>query len=439
MKKKVLSLLLTVVMVFTMAGCGSNSTTTSKVTKEENNTEAPADGNSAEVAGTEATTLTLWVRNTYYNACKIASDKYHEKNPNVTIEVVEQAELSDQFALSLTAGTQPDIVSMDCVLVPYYSSIGALTDITDKVNSLEYKDTFSEGMVNLSSYEEKQYAIPFGPDVSILLFNKAHFTEAGLDPEKAPATWDELVEYAQKLQSDDHAGYVYGGSDAGTNMFTFVPYIWNNGGDVMSEDGSKSTLDQPEAIEALQFFCDLTNKYKVTPASVTSYGWGEAQDAFTTGKASMVVLGSAAVWDILTGEYGDIDMGIALIPAKDGKNFASFSGGDCLGITNGCKNADVAWDFIQYCLSEEIQVEEMTKYGMLPARSDLFENQYFAEKPEYSVLQEALKVGRAPYSLKYNEMYAPFLDGMQAALNNEMTAEEAFTSAAENINSILAQ
>lgn len=433
MRKKILAIFLTVAIGIQIMGCGSTEPkqAESELTEstEETKSDQQADGKK----------LTLWVRDTYYDAVKIAAEKYHVQKPDVTIEVIEQAQLSDQFALALTAQTQPDIVSMDCVLVPYYSSIGALADITEEFQALDYKDMFSEGMVNLSTYQEKQYAVPFGPDVSIMLYNKKHFEEVGLDPKVPPKTWDELVEYAQKLKTNDRAGYVYGGADAGTNMFTFVPYIWNNGGDVMSADGSTSMLNQPEAIEALQFFCDLTNKYQVTPASVTSYGWGEAQDAFTTEKSSIVVLGSAAVWNILTGEYGDIDLGISLIPSKDGKNYASFSGGDCMAITNGCKTPEIAWDFIKYCLSEDIQVEEMAKYGMLPARSDLFDNQYFAEKPEYGVLQEALKVGRAPYSLKYNEMYAPFLDGMQAALNNEVTPEEAFTKAAKNINSLLGQ
>ena len=323
MKRRIFSLMLSVVVLASLTGCGGNSVTSDK-SKDKANKET-TDNDEVE--------LTLWARQNYYDVCKIASEKYHEKNPHVTIKVAEQTELSDQFAIALSANNEPDIVSMDSVLIPYYSSIGALTDITDKVNEMDFKDTFSEGMIRLSTFEEQQFAVPFGPDVSVLLYNKEHFKEAGLDPDKAPATWDELVEYAEKLTTEDHAGYVYSGGDAGGNMFTFVPYIWSNDGDVLTEDGSKSLLDQPEAIEALQFFCDLTNKYKVTPASVNSYDFGEATDAFTTGKASMVVLGSAAVWNILNGEYGDISIGISLIPAKDGKNFTSFSGGDSLAIS----------------------------------------------------------------------------------------------------------
>lgn len=383
--------------------------------------------------------LDVWVRDTYYDTVTIAAEKYMEQNPNVQITVTQPEDMSDQFALALSSGDTPDIVSMDCVLVPFYSSIGAFEDITEEFAALEYKDAFSEGMIRLSTYEDVQYAIPFGPDVSVLLYNKEHFREAGLDPEKGPATWDELIEYAQKLTTDDRYGYVCAAADAGGMMFTFVPYIWNNYGDVMSEDGSQSTLDQPEAIGGLQLLCDMVNEYKVTPDGITTYDWTGSKDAFTNGTASMVVLGSGAVWEFLTSENDKVDMGICLIPSSDGKEYASFSGGDSMAIVQGCENKEAAWSFIQFCLSEDIQVEEMAKFGMIPARSDLFDNEYFNANPEFQVLEEALEVGRAPYSLKYNEMYVPFLDGLQYALNGEKTAEEAFTEAAQQINAILAE
>ena len=334
----------------------------------------------------EPVNLEIWVRADFYDILSTAAENYMAKNPDVVINIVQPSDMSDQFALALSSGETPDIVSIDCVLVPYFASIGALEDITDRFNALEFKDSFSGGLLDLAKYDGAQYAIPFAPDVSVMLYNKDHFKAAGLDPEKGPATWDELIADAQLLTTPDHYGYVFGAGDPGTMMFTFVPYIWSNGGDVMSADGSKSMLGQPEAIEALQFGSDLVNKYKVTPEGITSYGWTESQDAFLTGKSSMIVLGSAAVWSMLTGKY-DIDAGISLIPSADGVNYSSFSGGDSMAIVGGTENADAAWDFIQYCLSEDIQVEEMAQYGQLPARSDLFDNKYFAANPEFKILQ----------------------------------------------------
>ena len=433
--KKIVCLFIVAILLVCIAGCTQGSPEANTDSRSTPSTESSSPDNAAD---SDSVDLEVWVRADFYEILLKAADKYMASHPGVTFNIVQPSDMSDQFALALSSGETPDIVSMDCVLIPYYASIGALADITDRFNALAYSSTYSGGLVELAQYEGKQYAVPFAPDVSVMLYNKDHFEAAGLDPEVGPATWDELIEYAQLLTDEEHYGYVFGAGDPGTMMFTYVPYIWSNGGDVMNEDGTKSMLDQPKSVEALQLMCDLVSKYKVCPEGITSYGWTESQDAFLSGKASMIVLGSGAVWSMLTGQY-DINAGICLIPSADGENYSSFSGGDSLAIVNDCENVEAAWDFIQYCQSEDVQVEEMAQYGQLPSRSDLFDNKYFEANPEFKVLQRALEVGEAPYSLKYNEMYSPFIDGVQAAVSGAMTAQEAFSKAAEEINIILAE
>lgn len=405
-----------------LAGCGSGG---SDADKES------SDGKK---------TLVVWTRDNTVAAVKSAAEKYNEQSEDVTIEVVEQpaTQMSDQLSLALSSNEAPDIVSLDITKVPYFASIGAFADISEQYESLDYKDTFSEGMIKSGQLEGKTYALPFAADVSVLLYNKDHYQEAGLDPETPPQTWDDLIEYSQKLTTDEHYGYVYAGGDAGSHMFTFMPYVWNNGGEVLSEDGTTCELDSPNAIAALSMFSDLTNKYQVTPPSVTTYSYSEAQDAFLTQKASQVVLGSANIYSFANGDGGDMNWGACLIPkGPDGTDYASFSGGDSIGITSQCEDVEAAWDFIEFSLSEEVQVEELAKGGLLPARSDFFDNEYFNATPEYQILKEALEVGHTPVSLKYDEMYPPILEAMQTCLNGEASPEDAFTKAAAEINEIM--
>lgn len=82
-------------------------------------------------------------------------------------------------------------------------------------------------------------------------------------------------------------------------------------------------------------------------------------------------------------------------------------------------------------------MDELAKGGLLPARSDFFDNEYFNSTPEYQVLKTALEVGHTPVSLKYDEMYVPVLEAMQTCLNGEKTPEQAFQDAAEVINEIM--
>ena len=182
----------------------------------------------------------------------------------------------------------------------------------------------------------------------------------------------------------------------------------------------------------------MVYEYKVTPESITSYDGTAAADAFKAQKAAMIVLGSSAVGDIVNDNY-DFKAGCALIPSSDGTNYASFSGGDSIAILADTDMPDEAWQFVEFCLSEEVQVSQLAASGNIPARSDLFDNEIYAGHPEYDVLRQALEVGKAPYSLKYNEMYTPWLDAVQYALNQEKTPEEAMKDAKAEIDDILAE
>lgn len=385
-------------------------------------------------------TLTVWTRDSTAAAAISAAEKYNKLQDKVAVEVVQQVntEIANQFTLSLSANEAPDIISLDCTKVPYFAANGAFTDISDRFEALDYKDQFSEGMIKSGQVDGKTYAVPFSPDVSVLLYNKEHYRDAGLDPENPPKTWEELIEYSQKLTKDGRYGYVYAGAHSGAYMFTFMPYVWNNGGEFLSEDGKTCLLNEEHAIEAIGLLSDMINQYKVTPPSTITYSWSEAQDAFLTGQASQIVLGSAAVYNFVNGS-SDMEWGACLVPrGPKGSGYASFSGGDSIGITSQCSDVEAAWDFIEYALSEEVQVEELAKGGCLPARKDFFDNEYFAATPQYGVLKEALEVSKTPYSLKYDEMYTPMLEDMQRCLNQEMTPQEAAADIAARIDAIMA-
>ncbi len=441
MKKKLLITLLATSMVFGLTACGGSGkdgeSGSDPGTSQEAETQTDAGSEDSSQSTDDGEALEVWVRNTYFDEVTEAAKTFTEET-GIKVNVTEPSSMSDDLALALSSGDTPDVVSIDCVLVPYYSSIGALKDITEEFSALDYKDTFSGGLLELSSYEGKQYAVPFAPDVSVLIYNKDIFEASGLDPEKAPKTWDELIEAAKACTSDDVYGYIFSAADAGGMMFTFCPYIWCNGGEFTSEDGSESVLNTPEAVAALQLITDMVYEHKVSPESITSYDWTSAEDAFKAQKAAMIVLGSSAVGNIVNDVY-DFNAGCTLIPSPDGEKYASFSGGDSMAILADTDMPDAAWQFVDYCLSKEVQVDQLAASGNIPSRSDMFDNELFASHPEYDVLRQALEVGEAPYSLKYNEMYTPWIDAVQFALNQEKTPEEAFADAKTEIDAILSE
>jgi len=398
--------------------------------------ESSSDGNGSG----EKKVIEMWTRESSKSNVQSAVDAFNAGDHDFTVKLTSQpnANFTDQLVSTLASGDGPDILSLDLVFAPYFASIGALTDITDFYDSMEYKDEFIDGMVNMGQYEGKQFAVPFSADVSAMFYNKKHFEEAGLDPNSPPTTWAELRETAKALTTEDHFGYIYAGADVGGQVFTFLPYVWGNGGDVLSKDGKQATINSPEAIEALQFYADLTLKDKVTPEGVANYSWSQAQDAFTTGKSSILLTGNFL--PLILKDYPDIDWGVSLIPKNEGKEHSSFSGGELIGIPTSSKNPEEAKEFIEFVLSDQVQVEVFAKAGSVPVRESFFENQYFDADPRSKVFTEALKVGKAPYSTQYNEIFSQaVLSSLQSALNGDMTPEEAFKKAEEEINKVLSK
>jgi len=383
--------------------------------------------------------MVMWTRETSAALIKPVVDRFNENNEGGTrirLTSINPDQFSERFSTALASDEAPDLVSIDLVLVPYFSSIGAFKDVTETFESLDFRDSFNDAMVRLGQREGTQYAFPFSADVSALVYNRGHFEQAGLDPDSPPTTWQELREAARELTNGERFGYVYSGGDAGGHMFTFMPYVWGNGGEYLNEDGTQALIDGPEAVEALEFFTQLTREDEVTPSGVVGYNFDQFTNAFATERASMMVNGNFTV-NLFNTDYPDLDFGVALVPKNEGREHSSFSGGELIAIPASSQFEEQALEFIRFALSEEVQVEAWAKNGVIPVRNDFFENRYFEEEPKYKVFAEALNVAECPYTTKYYELYNPLLTAMQNALRGEQSPQAAFSRAKQEMDRIL--
>ncbi|GFZ91867.1 sugar ABC transporter substrate-binding protein [Paenibacillus marchantiophytorum] len=190
----------------------------------------------------------------------------------------------------------------------------------------------------------KAYSIPIKGNVQMLLYNRARFTEAGLDPNKPPKTWDELVEYAKKLT--DPAKNKYGiqinGADAEA-AWKFQNYVFQAGGDMEAlKDGAwKSSFNSDQGVQALQFMKDLKWKHKVAHPNVLT-NQDESMRLLATGEAGMV-LGDYWVVSQAVNQYGGKikDIGIALLPTGPGGNAGWLMGGSIAAFPNYATDEEV--------------------------------------------------------------------------------------------------
>ena len=353
-------------------------------------------------SGPATGTITIWARDaqkTFMGQLVDAYNKSHKAQAKLSI--IPSAQFVQKFGTAAASGTAPDVASIDLVFLPYFASQGALEDITDLADSLPYKDSLSPSHRRLATYQGKTYALPFTAEASVLYYNKDLFKRAGLDPSKPPTNYAEVLADAKKIRAlgKDTYGFAFAGSCGGCNIFEFTPSIWASGGDVLSPDGKKASLDTPAVADALQFYRDLYTA-GVMPPGVKSDSGSQQAPAFSSGKLGMTPLGAFAV---STFKEAKVNFGVAPIPGKNGST-ASFAGGDEIAIPVGSENKPAARDFVKWATGEAAQTV-LAKQGIVPVRTDLVDKIYAPLDPRYKTFGEMMAKGKTPYSVVENAIF----------------------------------
>ena len=142
------------------------------------------------------------------------------------------------------------------------------------------------------------------------------FKEAGLDPNKGPATWKEMLEYAQKLTKRNAAGNVTQWGiqipSSGFPYWLFQGLTTPNGVELMNSAGTETYFDKPEVIEALAFWADLGRKHKVMSEGVIE--WGTTPLDFFERKIAMMWTTTGNLTNVR--KNAGFDFGVAMLPAS---------------------------------------------------------------------------------------------------------------------------
>ncbi|MEO5796501.1 MAG: sugar ABC transporter substrate-binding protein [Rhodoferax sp.] len=335
------------------------------------------------------------------------------------LTVIPNDDFVTKFGTAVAGGAAPDVVAIDLIFVPAFAAAGQLSDVTADANALPFAKTLSPSHVRLAKYDGKQFAVPFSAESSLLLYNKALFKRAGLDAEKPPKTMAELEAAARKIAALGKGvkGFYFSGACGGCNIFTLTPYVWASGGDILSADGKQETLDNPALRNTLSMYRRLWTDGAMPGGAKTDNG-ANFISPFFTGKIGMVGTGAFAI-GLLKKEHPEIDFGVAPLPGDKGGT-SSFAGGDSIAIPAASKHKKEAWEFIQWALSEEVQVEQFAKNGSIPVRSDLADNSYSKQDARFAMASAAMQAGRTPYSAKFNQLIndpnGPWLAMIQEAV-----------------------
>ena len=278
--------------------------------------------------------------------------------------------------------------------------------------------------------------LPFVLDLSMLFWNKDLFKEAGLDPEKAPATMAEFADAAKKVQAlnkPDTYGTATGLNCGGCLVFTWFPSMWAAGQQVTNDEGTVSLANSDVSKSVYDTWRDLWESGAVLPSSKDEAGptWTAG---FTEGKVGVMMYPATLL------SSTPFDAGVAGIPGPEGNATSTFVGGDGIGVSKDSKSSAQAWNFLSWMMSEDAQVEVLAKDKDVVSRSDLANNKYAAEDPRLVTINEVAGQGETPVALNFQQAYnAPNSPWLTLVRNAVLEGSDTVDADNEEITAVLGQ
>jgi multiple sugar transport system substrate-binding protein len=386
------------------------------------------------------TKITMWTRAATQTQSERLVKAYNASHKNqVDLTIIPTDNYQARIAAAAGGKNLPDVFASDVIYAPNYTSQGLYLDITDRINALPFHDSLAPAHMRLGTFEDRMYTVPHTLDMSVIFWNKALYKQAGLDPDKGPTTLQEMADQARTIREKVGGktyGTFFGGNCPGCFVFTFWPSVWAAGGDVMNEDGTESTIDDPNMAKTFQIYSDLVHDDVVYPGAKTEAGptW---TGFFGKGHIGVMPMPSTTLGLMPK----DMDIGVTPIPGPDGGQ-STFVGGDVVGIASTTDKADAAWDFVAWTLSEDAQVEILAKNKDVVARTDLADNKYSSADPRVVTINKLVKKGETPYSLNfgatYNDPTGPWLKVARDAVFGSDPAA-ALANGKDSITASLAQ
>lgn len=378
---------------------------------------------------------------------EMAAD-FEKENPGIKIKPVYSGSYQDTVTKVLTAakgGDAPHIavmLSTDMYTLIDEGVVVAIDDLLKAPEDKAWLNSFYPGFMQNSQTGGKTWGIPFQRSTIVMYWNKDLFKEAGLDPQRPPQNWNELVEMGQKLTKKDAAGNVstYGVQvpSSGFPYWLFQAFTTQNGVELMNPAGTETYFDKPEVVQALQYWVDLSRKHQIHPPGVVE--WGTTPKDFFERKAAMIWTTTGNLTNIRTN--AKFDFGVAMLPA--GKQRGTPTGGGNFYVLNKATPAerDAAVKFMKWATTPERAAKWAIATGYVsvtPASWDTDTmKKYLAEFPAPTVARDQLKHAVAELSTHENQRVTKALnDGLQAALTGSKTPEVAMRDAQREADRIL--
>ncbi|HEV2123384.1 MAG TPA: extracellular solute-binding protein, partial [Chloroflexota bacterium] len=328
--------------------------------------QAGAPGSSNSLGKVKPVSLEFWgdPPQTGSNTRTDQIDFWNNKNPNFKVtfgatKTTGQGVTAVQSILaSVAAGNPPDVVDFDRFQTTAFTIKGVWQALDDFMKRDKFEASRFAPLIipEAKGMDGKWYALIRSTDDRLIFWNKEAFQEAGLDPEKPPATWDELRQFAIRLtKRGGPMGFERIGFHTEEGQSHYHQFAWQSGGSFQTADGKKGTLPLGPNQEALQWMTDLMKDLGGWDTLKTYRdSWGkDAQQSFLVGQLGMVYQTNNYAGTIARFRP-DMKFGAAQPPLKKaGDKPLTWSGGFGYNMIKDSKKQDAGWEFMKWLVSEE--------------------------------------------------------------------------------------
>jgi multiple sugar transport system substrate-binding protein len=281
---------------------------------------------------------------------QMAAD-FHKLHPNITIQFqnVSADNASEKLTTQIAGGDPPDVAYIDASATADFASRDALVNLDNYISRSkivkpgDYVDAFK----TFVTYNRHLWGLPIDGESTGLFYRKDLFAAAGIAA--PPKTWDEFQADVKKLTvpAKKQYGYEVFAPEA---AYYWYPWLYQAGGDLLSNNGKDVVFDSPDAQKAASFYVSLA---KYSPRDYLNSNSYDGRVAFAHGQVAMYMAGSWLA-GTLHSENPKIDDKWSTAPLPDGPAGCKTTiAGDSLVLLANSKNPDAAWLWIEYLQKPE--------------------------------------------------------------------------------------
>jgi multiple sugar transport system substrate-binding protein len=310
--------------------------------------------------------FTYWGSPQEQEAVRQMTEGFNEQHPGITVrpQYVANDGYSEKLTTMLAGNTPPDIAYMGADMAFQWALDGQTLDLKPWVDA----DPETPTLLPNTTYtydEGKVLSTSLAISNTLLYYNKSIFSEAGVEAPPTDAanawTWDEFVEVCKQLTKDSDGRNAadpefnperintYGVAINAQAAYTYMPFIWSNGGDYALNEATEFGLNKPEAVEVFQKLQDLVYVHHVAPSPSQSESLPASDVLMRTGKLAMDING---MWKCLDYSQSDeLEWGMGVLPIFKDPKTSRF--GIPLIISAACAHPDEAYEFYRWRYSPD--------------------------------------------------------------------------------------